>query len=52
MYLVIKEYKSLVISLVITLITSIILKFTWWNKLEEIAGEKTEKFYKEIAEKI
>ena len=52
MYLVIKEYKSLVITLVITLITSIILKFTWWNKLEEIAGEKTEKFYKEIAEKI
>jgi len=52
MYLVIKEYKSLVITLVITLITSIILKFTWWNKLEEIAGEKTEKFYKEISEKI
>lgn len=52
MYLVIKEYKYLVITLVITLITSIILKFTWWNKLEEIAGEKTEKFYHEIAEKI
>jgi len=52
MYLVIKEYKYLVITLVITLITSIILKFTWWNKLEEIAGEKTEKLYNEIAEKI
>ncbi len=52
MYLVIKEYKSLIITLVITLITSIILKFTWWNKLEEIAGEKTEKFYNDIAEKI
>ncbi|MEJ5352335.1 MAG: sodium:solute symporter family protein [Melioribacteraceae bacterium] len=52
MYLVIKEYKYLVITLVITLITSVILKFTWWNKLEEIAGEKTEKFYNEIAEKI
>ncbi|MDH7604107.1 MAG: sodium:solute symporter, partial [Melioribacter sp.] len=52
MYLVIKEYKSFVITLIITLITSITLKFTWWNKLEEIAGEKTEKFYNEIAEKI
>ncbi|MEG8946532.1 sodium:solute symporter family protein [Rosettibacter firmus] len=52
MYLVIKEYTCLVITLSITLITSIILKFTWWNKLEEIAGEKTEKFYQELADKI
>lgn len=52
MYLVIKEYTYLVITLSITLITSIILKFTWWNKLEEIAGEKTEKFYQELADKI
>lgn len=52
MYLVIKEYKYLVITLIITLITSIILKFTWWNKLEKIAGEKTEKFYQDLADKI
>ncbi|MCX7797028.1 MAG: Na+:solute symporter [Melioribacter sp.] len=52
MYLVIKEYISLLITLFVTLITSIILKFTWWNKLEEIAGEKTEKYYQELADKI
>lgn len=52
MYLVIKEYNALIITLAVTLVTSIILKFTWWNKLEEIAGEKTEKYYQELADKI
>ncbi len=52
MYLVTKEYKLLIIILIITLITSIILKFSWWDNLEIIAGDKTEKFYQNLADKI
>ncbi len=52
MYLVTKEYKLLIIILIITLITSIILKFSWWDNLEKIAGDKTEKFYQDLADKI
>lgn len=51
-YLVIQEYRNFFITIIITIITSIILKFTWWNKLEKIAGEETEKFYIQIADKI
>ncbi len=51
-YLVIHEYLNFAITLSITAITSIILKFTWWNKLDEISGEETEKIYREMASKI
>jgi len=35
-FLVIKEWGSLTIALTIVIIAAIILKFTWWNKLDEI----------------
>ncbi len=38
-FLVIREYNSLMIALVILVITSIILKFNWWNNLEKSYGE-------------
>jgi len=38
-YLVIKEYTSLIITLLILITTSIILKFTWWNKLNTAGAE-------------
>ena len=38
-FLVIREYNSLIIALVILVITSIILKFNWWNNLEKSYGE-------------
>jgi Na+/proline symporter len=41
-YLVIHETSYLIGVIAITLITSLILKFTWWNKLNELSGE-TEK---------
>jgi solute:Na+ symporter, SSS family len=40
-FLVIREYTSLVISISIMLIASTILKFNWWNKLETSYGEKS-----------
>ena len=39
-FLVIREYTSLIICVVILILTSIILKFNWWNKLEENYGER------------
>ncbi|MGK9475321.1 sodium:solute symporter family protein [Melioribacter sp. OK-6-Me] len=51
-YLVIHEYLYFAITLCITAITSLILKFTWWNKLDEICGEESEKMYREMASKI
>lgn len=38
--LVIKEWQSLIITLVILAITTIILKFTWWDKLEVTFGDR------------
>lgn len=51
-FLVTHEYLYLAETLSITIITSIILKFTWYDKLEKIAGDKVEKFYNEMAEKV
>jgi len=34
-YLVVREYKSMIYSLVILAVTSVILKFNWYNKLED-----------------
>jgi SSS family solute:Na+ symporter len=38
-YLVIREYDSLIICIGVLVITSMILKFNWWNKLEAAYGE-------------
>ncbi len=37
-FLVLREYSSLIISLSVLILTSLILKFSWWNKLEENYG--------------
>ncbi len=39
-YMVIGNMIYMIIGIVILIITSAILKFTWWNKLEENFGEK------------
>jgi hypothetical protein len=39
-FLVLREYSSLIICVIILVITSLILKFNWWNKLEATYGEK------------
>ncbi|MDH7605579.1 MAG: Na+:solute symporter [Melioribacter sp.] len=39
-FLVIREFKSMLISLSVLLITSLILKLNWWNKLEENYGQQ------------
>ena len=38
-FLVIREFTSLVICVGVLILTSIILKLNWWNKLEETYGE-------------
>ena len=38
-YLVIRDWSGLIISMVIMIVTSIILKVNWWDKLEETFGE-------------
>ncbi len=42
-YMVIKKFDYMVIGIVILIITSIFLKFKWWDKLEENYGEKNSK---------
>jgi solute:Na+ symporter, SSS family len=39
LFLVIREYTSLIVAIIILIITSTILKLNWWNKLEECYGE-------------
>ena len=39
-YMVIGKMAYMIIGIVILVVTSVILKFTWWNKLEENFGEK------------
>jgi Na+/proline symporter len=39
-FLVIREYNSLIVSIFVLIITSTILKFNWWNKLESSYGSK------------
>jgi SSS family solute:Na+ symporter len=38
-FLVLREYSSLIISVVIMIVTSAILKYTWWDKLSEMDEE-------------
>lgn len=40
-FLVIREYNSLIIALVVLVVTSTILKLNWWNKLESSYGLKS-----------
>ena len=40
-FLVIQEYTSLIITLVILIVTSVILKINWWDKLEARFGENS-----------
>jgi len=42
-FLVLREYNSLIICIVILILTSVILKFNWWNKLYESYGEHSVK---------
>jgi len=42
-FLVLREYNSLIICIVILILTSVILKFNWWNKLDESYGEHSVK---------
>jgi hypothetical protein len=37
--LVSQQFTILVIAAAITALTSVVLKFTWWNKLDEAARE-------------
>jgi solute:Na+ symporter, SSS family len=39
-FMVIQEFDNMIIGIVICIITSIILKFNWWDKLEETFGDK------------
>ncbi len=39
-YLVIRDWSGLIVSLVLMIITTIILKLNWWDKLEATFGEK------------
>jgi hypothetical protein len=34
-YLVIKQFKAMVVSMVLLVLTSVFLKFNWYNKLEK-----------------
>ncbi len=39
-FLVLREFPSLVICIAVLMLTSLILKFNWWDKLEATYGEK------------
>ena len=41
-FLVIREYKSLAVCIVILVVTSLLLKLNWWDKLEATYGERAE----------
>ncbi len=40
-YMVIRKFDFMLIGIVIMIVTTIILKFNWWDKLEQSYGEKT-----------
>jgi SSS family solute:Na+ symporter len=39
-FLVLREFTSLIICIAVLIVTSVILKFNWWNKLESTYGAK------------
>ncbi|HVO74050.1 MAG TPA: sodium:solute symporter family protein [Ignavibacteriaceae bacterium] len=41
-FLVLREFRSLTFCLVILIVTSLVLKFNWWNKLEDTYGDNPE----------
>ncbi|MGA9120387.1 MAG: sodium:solute symporter family protein [Bacteroidota bacterium] len=40
-FLVIQETRALAISVLVLALSSVILKFTWWNKLDDLSAEMT-----------
>lgn len=51
-FLVIYEYAYMGITLGVSLITTVTLKFSWWNRLDKVAGEAIEQKYQMLADKI
>ena len=51
-FLVIHEYALMAAVMIVIFVTTLILKFTWWDNLEKIAGDSIEKKYKEMAERV
>jgi SSS family solute:Na+ symporter len=49
-FLVIREYSSFFISIAVMVVTSIILKFNWWDKLESAYGDGQHKIKIKISE--
>ena len=50
-FLVLREYNSLMICIGVLILTSLILKFNWWDKLEASYGERKDTFIFPISEK-
>jgi hypothetical protein len=50
-YLVIREYTSFLIIVGIMIITSIILKFNWWDKLEDVFVDEAHKIKIKLKER-
>jgi hypothetical protein len=49
-FLVIKEFKYMIYTILVMGTCAIILKFNWWDKLEQDFGEKSVQQYKNINE--
>jgi len=50
-FLVLREFASLIICIAILIVTSLILKFNWWDKLEEAYGERKSELKIPVTEK-
>lgn len=50
-FLVIREYTDLIISIILMAVTSAVLKYNWWNKLQLSFGDKREKEEYRVGEK-
>jgi Na+/proline symporter len=49
-FLVLRDFNSFGICIAVLVVTSLILKFNWWNKLEETYGEKKSELKIHVAE--
>jgi Na+/proline symporter len=49
-FLVLRDFTSFGICIAVLVVTSLILKFNWWNKLEETYGEKKSELKIHVAE--
>jgi SSS family solute:Na+ symporter len=50
-FLVLREFTSLIICVAVLAVTSVILKFNWWDKLEESYGERKSELKIPVTEK-